>query len=61
MQLLTEPRILESKVGASWLSEGFRLFHQQPLGWTLILFIYWAAATVNTRALDGIYRNLPSH
>ena len=43
MQLLTEPRILESRVGARWLSEGFRLFHQQPLGWTLILFIYWAA------------------
>ncbi|MBU6142780.1 MAG: hypothetical protein KGP33_02315 [Betaproteobacteria bacterium] len=43
MRLLTEPRILESKVGAGWLSEGFSLFHRQPLGWTLILFIYWAA------------------
>jgi hypothetical protein len=43
MRLLTEPRILESKVGAGWLSEGFSLFHRQPLGWTLILFIHWAA------------------
>ncbi len=43
MQLRSEPRILESKVGQGWLADGFRLFHRQPLGWTLILFIYWAA------------------
>jgi hypothetical protein len=43
MQLRKEPRVLESKIGQGWLSEGFSLFHRQPLGWTLILFIYWAA------------------
>lgn len=42
MKLLSQPRILAPRVGASWLAQGFRLFHRQPLGWTLILFIYWA-------------------
>ncbi len=43
MQLLPQPRILESKIGQQWLGTGFRLFHRQPLGWTMILFIYWAS------------------
>lgn len=43
MNLLPQPRMLESKAGQSWLTLGFRLFHKQPLAWTLILFIYWAA------------------
>lgn len=42
MKLLPQPRLLESKAGHSWLAFGFRLFHRQPLAWTLILFIYWA-------------------
>ena len=43
MKLLPQPRLLESKAGQAWLPLGFRLFHRQPLAWTLILFIYWAA------------------
>jgi hypothetical protein len=43
MKLLPQPRLLTSKAGHAWLSFGFRLFHKQPLAWTLILFIYWAA------------------
>jgi hypothetical protein len=43
MKLLPQPRLLDSKAGHAWLSFGFRLFHKQPLAWTLILFIYWAA------------------
>ena len=43
MRLLAQPRLLEAKVGQRWLAAGFRLFHRQPLAWTLILFIYWAS------------------
>ncbi len=43
MKLLSQPRLLESRVGHRWLSAGFRLFHRQPLAWTMILFMYWAA------------------
>lgn len=43
MKLLPQPRLLTSNAGHAWLTAGFRLFHKQPLAWTLILFIYWAA------------------
>ncbi len=43
MKLSPQPHLLEAKAGQAWLSHGFRLFHKQPLAWTLILFIYWAA------------------
>ena len=43
MKLLTQPRLIDSKSGQTWLMAGFRLFHRQPLTWTLILFIYWAS------------------
>jgi hypothetical protein len=43
MKLLPQPRLLTSNAGHAWLAAGFRLFHKQPLAWTLILFIYWAA------------------
>lgn len=43
MQLSSQPRICEPRLGLTWLAKGFRLFHRQPLAWTLILFIYWAA------------------
>lgn len=43
MQLRSQPRLLEARVGQTWLRAGFRFFHRQPLAWTLILFIYWAS------------------
>ena len=43
MKLLPQPRLLTANAGHAWLTAGFRLFHKQPLAWTLILFIYWAA------------------
>lgn len=43
MQMISQPRICEPRLGMTWLAQGFRLFHRQPLAWTLILFIYWAA------------------
>ena len=43
MKMLADPRMIESRQGGGWLAAGFRLFHQQPLAWTLILFIYWAS------------------
>ncbi len=43
MKLLAQPRMLDSRIGQGWLAAGFRLFHRQPLAWTLILFIYWAS------------------
>ncbi len=43
MKLLGQPRLVESRVGQTWLAAGFRIFHRQPLAWTMILFIYWAA------------------
>lgn len=43
MKMLGQPRICEPRLGMTWLAKGFRLFHRQPLAWTLILFIYWAA------------------
>lgn len=42
MHMLPQPRIVAAKTGQRWLPAGFRLFHRQPLAWTLILFIYWA-------------------
>ena len=43
MKMLSQPRLVESRVGQTWLAAGFRIFHRQPLAWTMILFIYWAA------------------
>jgi hypothetical protein len=43
VKMLADPRMIEPRQGGSWLAAGFRLFHQQPLAWTLILFIYWAS------------------
>jgi hypothetical protein len=43
MKMLTDPRWVDPKQGSTWLKQGFKIFHQQPLAWTLILFIYWAA------------------
>jgi hypothetical protein len=43
MKLRAQPKMLEAKVGQTWLRGGFQLFHRQPLAWTMILFIYWAA------------------
>lgn len=43
MNLRSQPRILSAATGGKWLGQGFRFFHRQPLGWTLILFIYWAS------------------
>lgn len=42
MNLLSQPRMLASRAGQGWLGAGFRLFHRQPLAWTMILFMYWA-------------------
>jgi hypothetical protein len=43
MKLRPQPRLLDARVGQTWLRAGFRFFHRQPLAWTLILFIYWAS------------------
>ena len=43
MKLLSQPRQVDSRLGFTWLRSGFTLFHRQPLAWTLILFMYWAA------------------
>lgn len=42
LKLRSAPLVVESRIGGQWLKQGFRLFHRQPLTWTLILFIYWA-------------------
>jgi hypothetical protein len=43
MKMQDDPRMIDARVGGGWLTAGFRLFHQHPLGWTMILFMYWAA------------------
>jgi len=43
MKMLSAPRVVPAAIGAGWLMMGFRSFHRQPLAWTLILFMYWAA------------------
>jgi hypothetical protein len=42
MKLISQPRLVESRLGLTWLRSGFTLFHRQPLAWTLILLMYWA-------------------
>lgn len=46
MQMLSQPRIVAARSGQTWLPAGFRLFHRQPLAWTLILFVYWASMLI---------------
>lgn len=43
MKMQDDPRMIDARVGGGWLTAGFRLFHRHPLGWTMILFMYWAS------------------
>ena len=43
---LMQPRIVDTKRGARWLADGWRLFRAAPLGWIAIVFAYWLLMTV---------------
>jgi hypothetical protein len=46
MKIQHAPRVVPARLGAAWLTEGFRLFHRQPLIWFLTLFAYWAGLVI---------------
>lgn len=41
-----QPRIVDTKRGAHWLADGWRMFRAAPLGWIAIVFAYWFLMTV---------------
>ena len=41
-----QARIVETKRGAAWLADGWRMFRAAPLGWIAIVFAYWFLMTV---------------
>ena len=41
-----QARIVETKRGAAWLADGWRMFRGAPLGWIAIVFAYWFLMTV---------------
>ncbi|MGA1526948.1 MAG: hypothetical protein ACO33Y_03185 [Burkholderiaceae bacterium] len=46
MKIQPAPRTVAARIGMAWLTEGFRLFHRQPLIWFLTLFAYWAGLVI---------------
>jgi hypothetical protein len=41
-----QARIVETRKGALWLAEGWRLFRAAPLGWLALVFAYWIIMTL---------------
>lgn len=41
-----QPRIVDTKRGAHWLADGWKMFRAAPLGWIAIVFAYWFLMTV---------------
>ena len=41
-----QARIVETRRGAYWLADGWRLFRAAPLGWIAIVFAYWLIMTL---------------
>lgn len=41
-----QARIVETRRGAGWLADGWRLFRAAPLGWIAIVFAYWLIMTL---------------
>ena len=41
-----QARIVETRKGAVWLADGWRLFRAAPLGWLALVFAYWIIMTV---------------
>jgi hypothetical protein len=41
-----QARIVETRRGALWLAEGWRLFRAAPLGWLALVFAYWIMMTL---------------
>ena len=41
-----QARIVETRKGAVWLADGWRLFRAAPLGWLALVFAYWIIMTL---------------
>ena len=41
-----QARIVQTRNGALWLAEGWRLFRSAPLGWLALVFAYWIIMTL---------------
>lgn len=41
-----QARVVETRRGALWLAEGWRLFRAAPLGWLALVFAYWIIMTL---------------
>jgi len=41
-----QARIVETRRGAYWLADGWRLFRVAPLGWIAMVFAYWLIMTL---------------
>jgi hypothetical protein len=41
-----QARIVETRKGAIWLADGWRLFRAAPLGWLALVFAYWVIMTL---------------
>jgi hypothetical protein len=41
-----QARIVETRRGALWLADGWRLFRAAPLGWLALVFAYWIIMTL---------------
>lgn len=41
-----QARIVETRKGAAWLADGWRLFRAAPLGWLALVFAYWIIMTL---------------
>ena len=43
---MMQARIVETRKGAIWLADGWRLFRAAPLGWLALVFAYWIIMTL---------------
>ena len=41
-----QARIVDTRRGAAWLADGWRLFRAAPLGWLALVFAYWIIMTL---------------
>jgi hypothetical protein len=41
-----QARIVDTRQGARWLADGWRLFRVAPLGWLALVFAYWLMMTL---------------
>jgi hypothetical protein len=41
-----QARIVDTRQGARWLADGWRLFRAAPLGWLALVFTYWLMMTL---------------